>query len=77
MRDVVLFDFGGTLDADGDRWAVRFHQAYARAGGRLAFSAFEPVFREKGFRRLIVQQGASSLVPEVGFFIYLDKQLQT
>ncbi|HYL29028.1 MAG TPA: HAD family hydrolase [Gemmatimonadales bacterium] len=45
MRDVVLFDFGGTLDADGDRWAVRFHQAYARAGGRVAFSAFEPVFR--------------------------------
>src|SRR5512135_1074582 len=50
MRDVVLFDFGGTLDADGDRWAVRFHQAYARAGGRLAFSAFEPVFRESDRR---------------------------
>lgn len=50
MRDVVLFDFGGTLDADGDRWAVRFHQAYARAGGRLAFSAFEPLFRESDRR---------------------------
>src|SRR5579859_4996160 len=50
MRDVVLFDFGGTLDADGDRWAVRFHQAYARAGGRLAFSAFAPRFRESDRR---------------------------
>lgn len=50
MRDVVLFDFGGTLDADGDRWAVRFHQAYARAGGRLAFAGFEPLFRESDRR---------------------------
>jgi FMN phosphatase YigB (HAD superfamily) len=46
MRDVVLFDFGGTLDADGDRWAVRFHSAYVAAGGRLTFEAFEPLFRE-------------------------------
>jgi HAD superfamily hydrolase (TIGR01509 family) len=46
MRAIVLFDFGGTLDADGDRWAVRFHDAYAQAGGRLAFPAFEPLFRE-------------------------------
>jgi len=43
---VVLFDFGGTLDADGDRWAVRFHSAYAAAGGRLTFAAFEPLFRK-------------------------------
>ncbi len=46
MRDIVLFDFGGTLDADGERWAVRFHRAYAGAGGRLAFDLFEPLFRE-------------------------------
>ena len=50
MRAVILFDFGGTLDADGDRWAVRFHQAYAQAGGRLAFAAFEPLFRESDRR---------------------------
>jgi putative hydrolase of the HAD superfamily len=50
MHDVVLFDFGGTLDADGERWAVRFHRAYARVGGRLAFSGFEPLFRESDRR---------------------------
>lgn len=46
MRDVVLFDFGGTLDADGDRWAVRFHAAYQASGGRLALDEFEVLFRE-------------------------------
>jgi FMN phosphatase YigB (HAD superfamily) len=71
MRDIVLFDFGGTLDADGERWAVRFHRAYAGGGGRLAFSAFEPVFRESdrrleadpavrtmGFRAMVAAQVA-------------------
>ena len=43
---VLLFDFGGTLDADGDPWAVRFHLAYASAGGRLAWPEFEALFRE-------------------------------
>jgi len=43
-RGAVLFDFGGTLDADGVRWSVRFHAAYARGGGRLDFGAFDPVF---------------------------------
>ncbi len=38
-------DFGGTLDADGVRWAVRFHAAYVRVGGALPLRAFEPVFR--------------------------------
>jgi putative hydrolase of the HAD superfamily len=46
VRDVVLFDFGGTLDADGDRWAVRLHTAYAAAGGRLGLADFEVLFRE-------------------------------
>jgi FMN phosphatase YigB (HAD superfamily) len=42
---VVLFDFGGTLDADGIPWARRFHQAYVDAAGRLDFAAFEPLFQ--------------------------------
>lgn len=46
MRGVVLFDFGGTLDADGERWSVRFHRAYRAAGGRLGFARFEDAFRE-------------------------------
>jgi len=42
---VVLFDFGGTLDADGVYWAPRFHAAYRAAGGALEFPAFEPYFK--------------------------------
>ena len=42
----ILFDFGGTLDADGIRWSLRFHAAYVQAGGSLPFYAFEPLFRE-------------------------------
>jgi len=41
----VLFDFGGTLDADGLRWCVRVHSAYRAGGGRLELAEFEPVFR--------------------------------
>ena len=79
MRDILLFDFGGTLDADGDRWAVRFHQAYAQLGGTMGFPAFEPLFREAdrrlehdsavramGFRAMIVHQARmlGGLVPD-------------
>ena len=45
MRGLVLFDFGGTLDADGVRWSVRFHSAYRAAGGVEPFAAFEVAFR--------------------------------
>jgi len=41
----VLFDFGGTLDADGLRWSTRFHEAYRELGGSLQFGNFETVFR--------------------------------
>lgn len=86
MRDVVLFDFGGTLDADGDRWAVRFHHAYTQVGGELPFSAFEVLFRDAdrrleadpavrtmGFRAMVVAQTEllRELVPD-GRAISLD-----
>jgi len=45
VRGLVLFDFGGTLDADGARWSVRFHAAYRAAGGAEPFPAFEAAFR--------------------------------
>ena len=40
----LLFDFGGTLDADGVPWSPCFHQAYRAAGGTLDFAAFDPIF---------------------------------
>jgi putative hydrolase of the HAD superfamily len=65
----VLFDFGGTLDADGVHWAPRFHAAYQAAGGALDYSAFEahfhaseraleglPQIRTLGFRALVAAQ---------------------
>ncbi len=65
----MLFDFGGTLDADGIHWAPRFHAAYQSAGGRLDYPAFEPCFkasdlelerqpgiRSLGFREMIEAQ---------------------
>lgn len=66
---MLLFDFGGTLDGDGDRWAVRFHDAYQAAGGSLALGPFEIQFRQSdvllarhpgvrsmGFRRMVESQ---------------------
>ena len=59
-RGAVLFDFGGTLDADGVRWSVRFHAAYVRGGGRLDFEAFEPLFSLSD-RRLETHPGIRAL----------------
>lgn len=42
---MILFDFGGTLDADGERWCVRFYRAYRAAGGTLPLDEFEYQFR--------------------------------
>ena len=41
----MLFDFGGTLDADGIHWAPRFYAAYRACGGAVEYPAFELVFR--------------------------------
>ena len=41
----MLFDFGGTLDADGLHWSLRFYQAYHAVGGVLDFAAFDPIFK--------------------------------
>ncbi len=71
MRRVVLFDFGGTLDADGVRWAVRFHRAYCAAGGRLRLGEFEPLFRESD-RRL----EAAPEVRALGFRAMVEAQTE-
>ena len=38
---MVLFDFGGTLDADGVHWSPRLHAAYRAEGGSLEYASFE------------------------------------
>src|ERR1043166_7588083 len=46
MTGPVLFDFGGTLDADGEPWGERMYRGYRAAGGRAAPDAFDAGFRE-------------------------------
>src|SRR3989449_9985431 len=59
VRGAVLFDFGGTLDADGARWSVRFHAAYVTAGGQQPFAVFEEAFRASD-RALVRGTGIST-----------------
>jgi FMN phosphatase YigB (HAD superfamily) len=40
----LLFDFGGTLDADGVAWKERFHALYRAEGLDLDGAAFAPAF---------------------------------
>jgi FMN phosphatase YigB (HAD superfamily) len=69
VRGLVLFDFGGTLDADGARWSVRFHAAYRAAGGKQSFAAFDRSFREsdRALERL-------SGIQRLGFRAMIDAQ---
>lgn len=41
-----MFDFGGTLEADGVNWGPRFHAAYVQGGGALDYATFEPIYKE-------------------------------
>lgn len=74
----ILFDFGGTLDADGVPWGARFFAAHRRAGGLLDAAEFDAVFRRSdamllgthpvrglGLRAMIDRQAAilASLLP--------------
>ena len=40
----LLFDFGGTLDADGVAWKERFHALYRAEGVNITSDAFAPIF---------------------------------
>lgn len=42
--EAVLFDFGGTLDADGAAWMERFHSHYRAEGLEITPAAFQSVF---------------------------------
>jgi len=42
--ETLLFDFGGTLDADGVAWKERFHTLYRAEGLGIAADAFAPIF---------------------------------
>ncbi len=40
----LLFDFGGTLDADGLAWKERFARLFAEEGAGVSPDRFDPVF---------------------------------
>ncbi len=42
--ETVLFDFGGTLDADGVAWKERVHEDYRAEGLEVTAEAFAPCF---------------------------------
>jgi HAD superfamily hydrolase (TIGR01549 family) len=42
--DTLLFDFGGTLDADGVAWKERFHSLYRAEGLDMTAATFAPIF---------------------------------
>ena len=42
--ETLLFDFGGTLDADGVAWKERFHALYRAEGLAMTAEAFAPAF---------------------------------
>ncbi len=68
---MILFDFGGTLDADGDRWCVRFHRAYLAEGGSLPLGEFEYLFRRSD-RQLEVLEG----IRQMGFAAMVRAQAE-
>ncbi len=43
-ESALLFDFGGTLDADGQPWVDRFFQLYVASGGHATPAGFRRVF---------------------------------
>ncbi len=69
MRSGILFDFGGTLDADGIPWVERFFSHYHSLGGRLGEIQFRSVFQASD-RAL----DAGIIGPRDGFFETLDQQ---
>jgi putative hydrolase of the HAD superfamily len=42
--ETLLFDFGGTLDADGVAWKERFYEYYCAEGLDMAADSFQPCF---------------------------------
>ena len=40
----ILFDFGGTLDSDGEHWLDRFYELYENAGLGLSKDVIKEVF---------------------------------
>jgi HAD superfamily hydrolase (TIGR01509 family) len=44
VDSAVLFDFGGTLDAEGVAWKERFHRLFEAEGVKAGPTRFDPVF---------------------------------
>ncbi|HEV8355622.1 MAG TPA: HAD family hydrolase [Gemmatimonadales bacterium] len=71
MPGPVLFDFGGTLDADGEPWGERMYRGYRAAGGRAAPAAFDDGFGESD-RRLALTPGIAAL----GLSAMVERQIE-
>jgi putative hydrolase of the HAD superfamily len=69
QRPALLFDFGGTLDADGTPWSDQFHLAFTSEGIRIEPDLFAEAFKQSddvlgrwrgihraGYRTTIVKQ---------------------
>lgn len=56
----VFFDFGGTVDADGEPSVAQFLKGYQAAGGARSPVEFEDIFRESD-RRLATHPGIDTL----------------
>jgi len=65
----VLFDFGGTLDADGVPWSAQFHRAYRALGGAADEDTFAAAFRASD-----VRLGSHASIATLGFRAMLDLQ---
>jgi HAD superfamily hydrolase (TIGR01509 family) len=70
-RGCLLFDFGGTLDADGIPWGPRFFDAYRAAGGGLDAAEFGGIF-ERSDRAM----GALAEAPTLGFRVMIQRQAE-
>lgn len=57
VKEVFLFDFGGTLDTGGCHWARVFFHAYRRAGVDISWERFKDVYvaTERRMERDVVQ----------------------
>lgn len=66
----LLFDYGGTLDADGEAWPIRFYHLYRKHGLEIPFERFQ-----KGFYASEDSLTGNPEVKELGLLATLELQV--